>query len=172
MHLWLVDGEDSSDFMKWHGGEKGVLNHVEQSWIFGMFFIRFFKVKWRPKVFGVFIIVINPFSAKIDPVWYLWLTDGRCALFVCGSFDFHWLKYLIGNRFFLSNFVPKCTPILRSKNHWSLMCRKFKAVITLLMHTTSYLSSRKFLRNDIIIISKIHTYDIYNISYEVRISIF
>ena len=135
--------------------------------------IRFYEVTWRRKKGGfkscwtklnfwnVFYKIFQSevrahFSAKIDPVWYLWLTDGRCALFVCGSFDFHWLKYLIGNRFFLSNFVPKCTPILRSKNHWSLMCRKFKAVITLLMHTTSYLSSRKFLRNDIIIISKIH----------------
>ena len=100
--------------------------------------------------FRIITIFMSFFEQKFDPMW---LTDERCALFVCGSFDFHWLKYLIGNRFFLSNFVPKCTPILRSKNHWSLMCRKFKAVITLL-HTT-YLSSRTFLRNDIII-SKIH----------------
>ena len=51
------------------------------------------------------------------------------------------------------------------------MCRKFKAVITLLMHTTSYLSSRKIFEKWYNYYQQ-DTYNIYDISYEVRISIF
>ena len=82
MHLWLVDGEDSSDFMKWHGGEKrGVLNHVEQSWIFGMFSIRFFKVKWEPKVWS--------FYHWHKPIFQQKLT--QCDIFGWRTDDVHYL---------------------------------------------------------------------------------